>query len=178
MNVTAMPMRTMQVRTNTAPASLAQPANENGDLRPIIGSNGRAAHWPARNMIVLRHFGASKNPVTLKVPLNWYQGIAAEVVISPDGRVEKVQVLLAHRDAGLEVVLHEADNDLSLIAEWNYWSRTFALPMLVRTEMGDSPTSNRFGGLDIHPPAPRRALRAFLQRRTRFARRRKTGKTA
>jgi hypothetical protein len=104
----------------------------------------------------------------VQVPLASYEGV--RLSLGTEGQGETLHTIeLLHRDPDLSVPLVE-DADPRLIAsEWCAWANSLSLPRLLEDFPADSSP-------DESPvAAPRRRGSAVAKRRTRFARRRKTG---
>lgn len=140
-------------------------------LPHIDDPDGAVAFWPERRMLVLRRAVARDLPLTLKVPLDCYRGVAVDVRVAAAGTLASVAVVLAHADPDLEVVLYDAVDDHDLLAVWRGWGAKLGLPLLMRTETGDVDAYPRIGALALGTPGPRRARRAFLRRRLKASRR-------
>ena len=105
----------------------------------------------------------------VNVPLSAYTGVALSTETHCDGSVF-YRLTLAHRDADLNAVLFETDDDTNIVALWRAFAQDLGLPGLVETEPG------RFVRADAgrHPPMRRRNA-ALTGRRPRFLMRRRMG---
>jgi hypothetical protein len=146
---------------------------------------GTASEAPAavildREQAVIRQMRGGV-PTMLTLPISNFRGVAARFEPLPDGRV-RTTIELAHEDPALSLpVASDFDAD-AMADDWEEWGEVLGLPLLL-------PVTGDGGWRDVSPepepeeeiteaPAPRRA-RAFTgNRRTRFARRRKTGRPA
>jgi hypothetical protein len=146
------------------------PANDGP--RPFTSVDGRGSVDLARRVVKVRRELPSGLPLTVTVPLDDYRGVSIDVVLTPEGLPISFAVILAHADAGLDLVLDAAPDDTDLVARWRELARDSGLPMLMRMPDGDVQTSQHFGALQVAPFAPRRAPRAFLKRRPNALRRR------
>lgn len=144
---------------------------------------GTASEAPAaivldREQAVIRQM-RSGVPTVLTLPIATFRGVAARFEPLPDGRV-RTTIELAHEDPALSLpVASDFDAD-AMADDWEEWGEVLGLPLLL-------PVTGDGGWRNVSPdpepeeeaaeaPAPRRA-RAFTgNRRTRFARRRKTGR--
>ena len=59
-----------------------------------------------------------------------YRGVVLSLVDLPSGQA-LYRIRLAHRDADLDVTLHEAADDRDIVAEWKFWAKRFALPKFI-----------------------------------------------
>jgi Family of unknown function (DUF6101) len=105
-----------------------------------------------------------------------YRGVVLRLSGARDGAFH-YELVLAHRDPDLSVILLEADDDSEIRAEWRLWARFLRLPTLVERQDGrPEPELARLGEVAILPPGPRRRGKAMTSRRARFLTRRKTGR--
>jgi hypothetical protein len=106
----------------------------------------------------------------VNVPLSAYTGVALSVETHCDGSVS-YRLMLAHRDADLNAVLFETDDDTNIVALWRAFARDLGLPGLVETAPG------QFERADAgrHQPMRRRNA-ALTGRRPRFLSRRRMGR--
>ena len=141
-------------------------------LRDIAASRGRAALWPARRAVVVRHRSSAGLTISLTVPFRHYKGVSVELTFSDQGEVSSARIVLAHADKGLEVEVFQAGDDRDVIAEWRRWARELGLPLLMRTSAGDEAATSSFGALAMSRTLARRRSRASWQRRPLAARHR------
>lgn len=144
-------------------------------LKEIAASGGRAAVWPLRRAIVLRHRSTSGAMISLTIPFSHFRGVSVAVDFGKEGRIAGARVILVHRDKALEVELFHAVDDLDVIAEWRGWGRDLGLPLLMRLEDGDEAAGKAVGALRMASAGARRPLQANLRRRPLIARRRGAG---
>jgi hypothetical protein len=115
---------------------------------------------------------------TFAVPVSAFAGVS--VRIEPVGSAGDIRVVveLMHSDPGLTLPLVVADAPEDAAADWIAWGRTLNLPLLVIESDGTvrSPVS-RIGALTVSKPGPRRNRGLFRGRRSRYIRRRKTGRS-
>jgi Family of unknown function (DUF6101) len=115
---------------------------------------------------------------TLAVPVRAYAGVA--VRIEPWGHEGDVRVVveLMHDDPTLSLLLVVADEPGDVAADWIAWGRALNLPLLVVERDGTvrAPV-DRIGGLTVSRPLTRRNRALFRGRRSRYIRRRKTGRS-
>jgi len=112
----------------------------------------------------------------LTIAPNAYRGVLLRLTGASEYKF-RYEVLLAHRDPDLNIVLAEADDDSDIQAEWRLWARFLGLPTLVERQDGRAePEFSRLGKIAIAAPGPRRRGRILASRRARFLVRRKTGR--
>lgn len=123
-----------------------------------------------RTQVVLR--GASGSTV---LPIRAFRGIAVRITATPEGTLS-ARLELYHPDPALCLALIAVDDPADLAADWQAWSRTLGLPMLLIE--ADGSVSRPFPASAINTqaaPKPRRMHSYFAGRRPRFLARRKTG---
>jgi len=149
-------------RAHMAVAFSFTPANENGAR-------------DNRTVTVRRKLEKSGIEVRVKVPVSEFYGVAVLTEISEDGELTSA-VELVHADPGLTYRVFEEIGNHAVVAEWQNWGKTLRLPLYIRAGNGELiPYSQQVGGLMVGEQHGRRMLSAEAERRTRFARRRKTG---
>jgi hypothetical protein len=112
----------------------------------------------------------------IAVPVAAYQGVAIRLVETAEG--EDVEVVLAHRDRDLDVILYAADHADDIIAEWQLWAQRLALPLyLEETDGSRRAAFPQLGALLVGKVRPRRRKAVLSGRRPRFLARRKSGST-
>jgi hypothetical protein len=104
----------------------------------------------------------------VQVPLTSYQGVRLSLGSEGEGATLHTIELL-HRDPDLSVPLFQAADPRVIATEWCAWAKSLSLPRLFEDFPGDSTRGESVFA------APRRRGSAVAKRRTRFARRRKTG---
>jgi hypothetical protein len=144
---------------------------------------GTASEAPAavildREQAVIRQMRGGV-PTMLTLPIANFVGVAARFEPQKDGRV-RTTIELAHEDPALSLpVASDFDAD-AMADDWEEWGEVLGLPLLL-------PVTGDGGWRNVSPepeaeeqtaeaPAPRRVRGFTGQRRTRFARRRKTGR--
>lgn len=109
----------------------------------------------------------------LRVPARHYRGIALRLRLAESGESFQ-ELLLAHADPDLCVVLDQRPADADLRRDWLLWAGYFDLPALVERSEGDFQIAG--APLDeAHGLARRRGESLPADRRGRFARRRRPG---
>jgi hypothetical protein len=122
----------------------------------------------AERAVIVHRIGRSGIPLRIAVPLEHYKGVCADIRYTKDGL--RCAVVLAHDNADFEVTLFLAQDDENILAEWNAWVRKLGIPMMIRSEHGDTLARPQFGPMQVGHVSPRRARRMFLLRRPRFLR--------
>jgi Family of unknown function (DUF6101) len=119
---------------------------------------------------------ASRARMKLRVPIAGFHGVGVRVSEEADGS-DRVEVLLVHADADLNVTLFAAADSNDVVAEWQSWGKAFALPLLVIEHDGTVREAfPRLGQVLIGLPGPRRRRRSALRsRRPSALMRRKAG---
>lgn len=109
------------------------------------------------------------------VSLAGYRGVA--VRIEPIGPERSSVILeLNHEDERRCVVLLTAEDPGEIVADWQAFSHTLSLPMLLIEADGTvSQPIHQLGQVLLNAPKPRRRYSYFAARRPRFLVRRKTG---
>ncbi len=111
----------------------------------------------------------------IAVPVHAFRGVALSLQPKTDGSAF-YQVTLVHQDADLSVVLEEALDDRSIVADWTRWSQFFEQARLVERAPGQfEEVDNRMGGVAQGEHRAVRRTSVTRQRRGRFLARRKTG---
>lgn len=110
---------------------------------------------------------------TLDVPVSAYRGIAVRMFAEAEDSL-RVVVELMHADPGLSLPLVVAGEAEEAAADWIAWGRALNLPLLFIES--DGTVSYPAGAGAVAALADqRRGGKPFRGRRSRFARRRKTG---
>lgn len=109
----------------------------------------------------------------LKVPAHAYRGVALRLRLSASGESFQ-ELLLAHSDPDLCVVLDQRPDGQDLRKDWLLWAAYFGVPALVERHEGNLLAAGPALG-EAYPFARRRGCGLAHDRRGRFARRRKTG---
>ncbi len=113
-------------------------------------------------------------PLSMSLPKNAFQGVAARAFENEDGTTT-VTLELLHRDRALSVPLCVADTVEDAASDWHSWSRTLGLPMLLVDAAGNATTVKDPSGIASLGPRPRRRRQAMIKHRPNFMRRRKVG---
>jgi hypothetical protein len=125
--------------------------------------------------IVRRPLGG--RTATLAIPIRAYAGVAVRVAPNGSGGRIRAFVELLHDDPSLTLTLAVADEPEDIAADWRAWGKKLKLPLLL---VGADGTIIRpldqVGALVVGTSQPRRRHSFFAGRRTRFQRRRKTGR--
>jgi Family of unknown function (DUF6101) len=117
-------------------------------------------------------------PIAVSLPVSAFLGVAIRLFPPDVSGGARVAVILQHRDPALSIPLYTATNSDDVLAEWQLWARTFAVPMLVADEDGTlrEPFA-RLGGVRVERPSARKRRRgAIARRRPRIFMRRKPGR--
>ncbi len=122
----------------------------------------------ARSVVVTARLGGAM--ILQRIPLNAYNGVAAELVAQA-GEDPTVQVVLRHNDPAYSIAL---DNDLPLheaVAVWRSWADRLSAPLLLQEGTGqDSVVRAMLGPVVLRASQPRRH-RPTAGRRPRFSKR-------
>jgi uncharacterized protein DUF6101 len=116
-------------------------------------------------------------PIAVSLPVSAFLGVAIRLFPPDRTGGARVAVILEHRDPALSVPLFTATDSLDVLAEWQTWARTFAMPMLIAGEDGTlhEPFAS-LGGVRVETPSVRKRGRgAIARRRPRILLRRKPG---
>jgi uncharacterized protein DUF6101 len=116
-------------------------------------------------------------PIAVSLPVSAFLGVAIRLFPPDRTGGARVAVILEHRDPALSVPLFTASDSLDVLAEWQLWARTFALPMLAADEHGTlrEPFA-RLGGVRLEKPCDRKRRRGTIAtRRPRILMRRQPG---
>jgi hypothetical protein len=121
-------------------------------------------------------------PTMVTLPISQFRGVAARFEPQSDGRV-RTTIELAHEDPALSLpVASDFDAD-AMADDWEEWGEVLGLPLLLPVA-GDGSWRDVSANAEAEAeeeelaeaPSPRRVRTFTSQRRTRFARRRKTGR--
>lgn len=118
--------------------------------------------------VIIHRMGRTGVPLCIAVPFEHYKGVCADIRYGQSGL--ECAVVLAHDNSDYEVTLFSAQDDENILAEWNSWARKLEMPLMIRTEHGDTLARPKFGALTVNGVSPRRARNMFLIRRPRFLR--------
>jgi hypothetical protein len=117
-------------------------------------------------------------PIAVALPVAAFLGVAVRLYPQDQTGAARVAVILEHRDPALSIPLFSATDSNDVLAEWQLWARTFAMPMLIADRDGTlSEAFPHLGAVRVEAPSPRRRVRATLgRRRPRILMRRKPGR--
>lgn len=144
-----------------------------------LGSGARRAEATIvldRDEVVVRRVSLIGAPLTYRMPLKTFDGVAVRMI--PIGHAGDIEVIveLMHRDPALSLPLMIADDPADVAADWQAWGRTLGLPLLVVGQDGTITTPvDHIGAVTLQMPKPRRRHSFFANRRPRFLTRRKPG---
>lgn len=121
-----------------------------------------------RSVVVTARLGAAM--ILQRIPLNAYNGVAAQLTVSGDDTT--VSVVLRHDDPTYAITL---DDDLPLedaVAVWRAWADKLSVPLLLSESNGkDSVVRAMLGAVVLRSTQPRRT-NPLARRRPRFLKRR------
>ena len=145
-------------------------------------SDARAEHGERRVLVERERISIARRfkgvAMKLKVPTAAFRGVALSLLPARSGG-SFYQVSLVHSDAELNVVLEEAGDDRTIVADWNRWSQYFAITRLVERSPGQFEAMDRkVGALAAGGTCEARRTSLTRQRRGKFLARRKTGEAA
>jgi Family of unknown function (DUF6101) len=128
-----------------------------------------------RKVAILRRRVAGL-PLNIRIPIKMYRGVAIRFTEAHDTPV-RTEILLAHRDPALHLVLSCGEDAGELAADWLAWANLFGLPLLVAEDDGSFRSARTYlGRLKVSTPRERRYHAQFAERRPRFLSRRKPGR--
>lgn len=137
-----------------------------GDVNFTITKKGAVIRRPLKN---------SRLPVSIALPVNAFEGVAARAMEDDDGEIT-VTLELYHHDNALSVPLLVAHDLEDIAADWRAWAKAFGMPMLIIENDG---APRRLDDCLVRtrdmPSVPRRPVKLTKDRRPRFLARRKTG---
>jgi hypothetical protein len=140
-----------------------KPANDNGAGRENM------------TVTIRRKLDKSGFTVKIKVPVSEYVGVAVGTRISEDGLLTST-IELVHPNDDLNYQVYAEDGNANVVAEWQNWGKKLRLPLYIRAGDGSLVAySQHVGGVMVSNQNGRRMLSTDVERRTRFARRRKPG---
>jgi hypothetical protein len=132
---------------------------------PDTGADGgqRSIDLSASRVVIRRT--ASGARMKLQLPVSAYRGVA--VRLGPEvAEADTVEVVLVHADPALSVPLYAAGDTTDVVAEWQRWGSTLALPLLIAQPDGSLREAfARMGGVSLGRPSPRRRRRSALRAR-------------
>ncbi|MBV1701097.1 MAG: hypothetical protein KGQ46_04680 [Hyphomicrobiales bacterium] len=161
---------------------MAQAANPNFDpvhlAAPDPRADGEVRHVTlhATHVQIRRHMAGIAMKIAIPTPI--YHGVLLSLEPMADMQC-LYRVSLIHGDAELDVVLAEGGEAGPIQEAWTQWSLKLGLPRLVERSVGEYTRLDNppIDALDTDSPGHSRRKRILLARRSRFARRRKTGQT-
>jgi Family of unknown function (DUF6101) len=115
-------------------------------------------------------------PLTICLPVSTFQGVAVHMKSGETGDAIEVTIELWHRDPALRLPLVVAHDPWEIVDDWQAWSHTLGLPLLLVDQDGsvvavESPDET----IAQIAPRPRRHASMLAGRRPRFLTRRKRG---
>lgn len=145
----------------------------------ILGGDTRrveATIFLDRENAVIRRPSPAGLPMTLRVPIRIFDGVAVRMTpVGCDGDIEVV-VELRHSDPALCLPLAISDDPADVAADWQAWGQALGLQLLlVRQDGTIAATDADSGTVVAQSPKPRRRHSFFANRRPRFLTRRKPG---
>lgn len=138
---------------------------------PSGPASARASATIDRDRTTVRRSGRGE----VSLPVRAYRGVAVRMEANEDDRLAVI-LELNHEDPELSLPLMIAEDPAEIVADWQAWSRSLGLPMLLLELDGTlSEPVPHLGAVAIQAPRPRRRHSYFAARRPRFLVRRKTG---
>lgn len=147
---------------------------------PQSGDGAAATFIIERDRALVRRVSAAAAGMPadmISVPVGDFAGVAVRMEsIGEHGEV-RGYVELLHADPALTLPLTISDDPEEVAADWQAWSRTLNLPLLIVGQDGsiNAPLAN-VHGVHMARAKPRRRHSYFAQRRPRFLTRRKPGR--
>lgn len=142
-------------------------------IHKAVNDNGRRD--ADMTVTVRRKLEKSGVTVKIKVPVAEYVGVAVSTRITEDGNLSSA-IELVHTNEDLNYRVFEEEGNAHVVAEWQNWGRKLRLPLYIRSGDGSLVAySQQIDGLMVGNSNGRRMFSIDAERRTRFARRRKTG---
>ena len=121
-----------------------------------------------RGVVIRRTLANSRLPVSMALPANVFQGVAARAIEDADGEVT-VTLELLHADRSLSVPLLVASDLDDIAADWRTWADAYMLPMLIFEADGVArPLDECLGEISTGPMHDRRKRSLTKYRRPRF----------
>ncbi len=116
-----------------------------------------------RERVVVRRTLAGMR-MALNLPVSAFRGVGLAVRSGEDGA--RCEVVLAHKDPALALLLFVACDTDDALAEWRSWAAVLGLPLLLSDEeAGWREPFARMGRVRIASPRPRRRRRSALRKR-------------
>ena len=129
-----------------------------------------------RSVVVTARMGGAM--VLQRIPLNAYEGVAAELVMNKQAHgatmddTPQVRLVLRHRERSYCMTLAEALPLEEAVAVWRGWAGRLSVPLLLNEGTGeDSVVRAMLGAVLLQAAQPRRA-KPLAGRRPRFSKRR------
>lgn len=159
---------------------MAQAANPNFEPVHLAAADPRAddairhVTLHATHVQIRRHMAGIAMQIAIPTPI--YHGVLLSLEPMADLQC-LYRVTLIHGDTELDVVLTEGCEAAPIQDAWTQWSLKLGLPRLVERSVGEYTRLDNppIDALDAQTPGHLRRKRILLTRRSRFARRRKTG---
>jgi Family of unknown function (DUF6101) len=124
----------------------AADANADGQVRLVeVHHEGVVVRRSVRGM-----------PIAVALPVSAFLGVAIRLYPQDHSGAARVAVILEHRDPALSIPLFSAADSNDVLAEWQLWARTFAMPMPMLIATASSPKRSPTWA----PSASRRRRRA------------------
>jgi len=147
----------------------------------ILGGDTRrveATIFLDRENAVIRRPSPMGLPLTLRVPIKTFDGVAVRMTpVGCDGDIEVV-VELRHSDPALCLPLTIADDPADVAADWQAWGQALGLQLLLVRQDGTIAAADADSDkVTAQSPKQRRRHSFFANRRPRFLTRRKTGRS-
>jgi hypothetical protein len=140
-----------------------KPANDNGAGREEM------------TVTIRRKLDKSGVTVRIKVPVAEFVGVAVGTRISPEGALTST-IELVHPNEEFNYQVYAENGNANAVAEWQNWGKKLRLPLYISAGDGSLVAySQQVDGVMLGNQSGRRMLATDMERRTRFARRRKPG---
>ncbi|MCD7059227.1 DUF6101 family protein [Pelagibacterium xiamenense] len=141
----------------------------------LFAANDNRSSREVMTVTVRRVLDKSGLVVKVKVPVGEYTGVAVATSISEEGELSSA-IELIHPNPELNYRVYEEKGNTNVVAEWQNWGKKLRLPLYIRAGDGNLIAySQQVDGLMVGSQSGRRMLGPDVDRRTRFARRRKPG---
>ena len=143
---------------------------------PLAGAQAgdEANIYLDRDLVVVKR-RLSGLPLTVSLPVSAFTGIAVRSTPLDEEGAVAVSIELLHRDPALSLPLVVADCYDEIVADWQAWSKTLGLPlMLIEADGSLTQPVAHIGRLRFDGSLSRRRS-SNRRRRPRFLARRKTG---
>ncbi|WP_127144782.1 DUF6101 family protein [Pelagibacterium montanilacus] len=140
-------------------------------------ANDNRARSDTMTVTVRRKLEKSGFTVRIKVPVDEYVAVAVATRIGEDGELFST-IELVHPNPDFHYQVFEERGNANVVAEWQNWGKKLRLPLYIRAGDGKMVAySQHIDGVALGEAGPRRMLAPQVERRTRFARKRKTGQS-